>query len=73
MPVGFKTLTAFRYSTGFNDLLSLTEVTLGGELSRKVVWMGLHKTVIENYSISFILLLVSMTIMLGSIIYKCQK
>jgi hypothetical protein len=73
MPVGFRTFTAFKFATGFNDLFAFTSILLNGVFERKVVWMGLHKTVIENYNISFGFLIVALLGMVGSIMYRIKK
>ncbi len=47
-PVGFKTFTAFKFSTGFNDLFTLTKILVNEEFEKKVAWMGLQKTIFET-------------------------
>ena len=71
-PVGFKTFVAFKYSTGYNDLFFYTSLVLNENFTKKVFWMTLHKTVIENYSFSFIVLCLSSLTMFLTLMYRTR-
>lgn len=71
-PVGFKTFVAFKYSTGFNDFFNYTSLVLNDNLTKKVFWMTLHKTAIENYSLSFLVLCLTSLSMFLTLVYRTR-
>jgi hypothetical protein len=73
IPVRFKTFIAFKFSTGFNDLVSFTKFFMIDVFERKVACMGLQKCVVENYKISFGMLILAMILMVVPVMYRVKK
>ena len=57
-PVGFLQFNNFKAATGYNEFFSLTELTPSTVISKKYNQLILHKTIIENFNLSFVILLV---------------
>ena len=71
-PVGFYTFLAFKYSTGFNDFFHFTSLVLNDDFTKKVYWMTLTKTSIENYNLSFLPLVIATILMLITFVYRLR-
>lgn len=70
MPPGFRTFVSFKYSTGFNQLFKFTKILITGDLEKKIVWINLEKTIIENYNTSFVILVLSSIFMVVGFVYR---
>lgn len=60
-PVGFVQFEQLKVATGYNDFLNLTEYTPTTIVSKKYNKLTLHKTIIENFNLNFIILVVFTT------------
>lgn len=57
-PVGFVQFNNLKAATGYNEFLNLTEYTPMTVVSKKYHKLTLHKTLIENFNLNFIVLIV---------------
>ncbi len=57
-PFGFTYLKYLKSSTGYNELIELTEYLTLTNITRKFEIIDLKKTIIENFNVSFLLVLV---------------
>lgn len=54
-----KVITYLKFSTGYNEILDWSGLILGSDVIVKYNFLGIKKLIIENYNISFVILLIS--------------
>jgi hypothetical protein len=52
-------LKYLRYSSGYNELLELTDLYLLSDDQKKMQLLGIKKLVVENFNLNFMILMVS--------------
>jgi hypothetical protein len=70
IPLGFMYLKYLRLSTGFNDILTLTQYEPVTLMAKKLMHLQIKKTIIENFNINFVLLFLAFAV---SLILFCVK
>jgi hypothetical protein len=72
-PVGFMYLKYFKFSSGYNDILNLTDFIPSTNSAKKMENLGIKKTIIENFNINFILLGLSFIVFIIVFYLKNRK
>jgi hypothetical protein len=72
-PVGFMYLKYFKFSSGYNDILILTDFIPYTTSAKKMENLGIKKTIIENFNINFILLGLSFLVFIIVFYLKSRK
>jgi hypothetical protein len=72
-PPGFVFLKYLKYSTGFNDVFSVTQNVLTDTVSKKMSNLSLKKLVIENFNVSFVFMLLTFIGLVVCFIVKLHK
>jgi hypothetical protein len=72
-PVGFLYLQTLQYSTGYNDILDLTEYDSSSIQAKKMSYIKRHKTIIENFNINFVILLFSFIALVVVFVLRSKK
>ena len=69
-PAGFSQFNQLKAATGYNELFNLTEYTPVTVISKKYNKLTMHKTIIENFNLNFIILIVFATLFYMTVFFR---
>jgi len=69
-PIGFDQFNNLKISTGYNAFIKLSNFYPLTDMSKKYNKLTLHKTIIENFNLSFVILVIPTAVFFVSIFIR---
>ncbi len=72
-PIGFMYLKYFKFSSGYNELFKLSSYVPETISSKKLSHLEIKKTIIENFNINFVILMMAFVVFMAFFVLKYWK